>query len=42
MLVIWLSAGPPRPAAGFGLRSNWPGIALIALGTILMLAGAII
>ncbi len=33
---------PPRPGAGFGLKTNWPGLALMALGTLLMLAGAIV
>jgi hypothetical protein len=33
---------PSRPGAGFGLRSNWPGLVLIAFGIILMLAGAIV
>ena len=33
----------PRGAgAGFGLRENWPGLALIALGAFLLLAGAAI
>ena len=31
---------PRRPGAGFGLRTNWPGLALIALGVILLLVGA--
>jgi hypothetical protein len=31
---------PQRPGAGFGLRANWPGLALIALGVILLLVGA--
>jgi hypothetical protein len=31
---------PQKPGAGFGLKTNWPGLALIALGAILMLAGA--
>ena len=31
---------PRRPGAGFGLKSNWPGLALIALGAILLLVGA--
>lgn len=31
---------PQRPAAGFGLKRNWPGLALIALGALLLLAGA--
>ncbi len=33
---------PPRPGAGFGLKTNLPGIVLIAAGIILMLAGAFI
>jgi hypothetical protein len=33
---------PRRPGAGFGLKSNWPGFALIAVGAILMLVGAAI
>ncbi len=33
---------PPRPGAGFGLKTNWPGFALIAVGAILMALGAII
>jgi uncharacterized protein YjeT (DUF2065 family) len=31
---------PRRPAAGFSLRTNWPGLALIALGAVLLLVGA--
>ena len=31
---------PRRPGAGFGLRTNWPGLALIALGALLLLVGA--
>ena len=31
---------PQRPAAGFGLAANWPGLALIAFGAILLLIGA--
>lgn len=31
------SLEPPRPTRGFGLRSNWPGIALIVVGAILLL-----
>ena len=31
---------PREPAAGLGLRANWPGFALIALGVILLLIGA--
>lgn len=34
---------PPRRGVRFlGLGSNWPGIALMALGAILLLAGAIL
>jgi hypothetical protein len=33
---------PPRPGAGFSLRTNWPGLGLIALGALLMLVGAIV
>jgi hypothetical protein len=33
---------PRKPAAGFGLATNWPGFALIALGAILLLAGAVV
>jgi hypothetical protein len=31
---------PQRPGAGFGLKRNWPGLTLIALGAILLLVGA--
>jgi hypothetical protein len=31
---------PRRPASGLGSRSNWPGLAMIAAGAILLLAGA--
>ena len=31
---------PQRPAGGFGIRSNWPGLASVALGVICLLAGA--
>jgi hypothetical protein len=33
---------PRRPGAGLGLRTNWPGLALIALGAILLLVGAVL
>ena len=33
---------PARPGAGFGIKSNWPGLAMIALGAALLLAGAAI
>ena len=31
---------PQRTASGFGIKSNWPGLVLIALGAVLLLAGA--
>jgi hypothetical protein len=31
---------PRRPAVGFGLKTNWPGLVLIVLGGILLLAWA--
>lgn len=31
---------PPRPARGFGIESNWPGLALVAVGAVLLLAAA--
>ena len=31
---------PRRSGAGFGLATSWPGLALIALGAILLLVGA--
>jgi hypothetical protein len=30
---------PRTPAGGFGLKANWPGFILIALGAVLLLAG---
>ena len=33
---------PERPASGLGIKSNWPGLALLALGSALLLAGAAI
>jgi len=33
---------PTRPASGFGIKSNWPGLVMIALGGALLLAGAAI
>jgi hypothetical protein len=33
---------PERPAGGFGLKSNWPGLALIALGAAFLLASVVI
>jgi hypothetical protein len=29
---------PQRPARGFGIGSNWPGLALVAVGAVLLLA----
>lgn len=31
---------PPKPASGFGLTANWPGLTMAALGGLLMLAAA--
>ncbi|HEX8167638.1 MAG TPA: hypothetical protein VF601_17860 [Beijerinckiaceae bacterium] len=31
---------PQRPAGGFAAKSNWAGVALFALGAVLLLAGA--
>jgi hypothetical protein len=33
------SLEPPRPAGGFSLKSNWPGLAMVALGGLLLLFG---
>ena len=33
---------PTSPAGGFEFKSNWPGLALVALGAIFLLAGAAI
>ncbi|MGY3614995.1 hypothetical protein [Bradyrhizobium sp. USDA 10063] len=33
---------PERPASGFEIKSNWPGLVLIALGAAFLLAGAVI
>jgi hypothetical protein len=33
---------PERPGSGFGIKSNWPGLVLIALGGAFLLAGAAI
>jgi hypothetical protein len=33
---------PERPAGGFDIKSNWLGLALVALGAALLLAGAAI
>jgi hypothetical protein len=31
---------PPQPARGFSLRSNWPGLAMIAVGAAVLLLAA--
>ncbi len=31
---------PRKPGAGFGLATNWPGLALVVLGAVLLLVGA--
>jgi hypothetical protein len=31
---------PLRPALGFGIRPNWPGLAMVVLGGALLLGGA--
>ena len=31
---------PERPAGGFGIKSNWPGFALVVLGAVLLLVEA--
>lgn len=31
---------PRQPGAGFSLAKNWPGLALVVLGAILLLVGA--
>jgi hypothetical protein len=36
------SLEPERPAAGFGIKSNWPGLLLVALGAAFLLVGAAI
>jgi hypothetical protein len=32
---------PRHPGSGLGLRANWPGLALFALGVVLLLAAAL-
>jgi hypothetical protein len=32
---------PVRPASGFDIRSNWPGVALVALGLALLMGSAV-
>lgn len=31
---------PERPASGLGIKSNWPGLVMVALGGAFLLAGA--
>jgi hypothetical protein len=31
---------PRRPGSGFGIKSNWPGLALVGFGIVLLLAAA--
>ena len=33
---------PERPASGFGIKSNWPGLALVVLGAAFLLVGVAI
>jgi hypothetical protein len=33
---------PRKPGAGLGLATNWPGLALLALGMLLLLAAAVV
>jgi hypothetical protein len=33
---------PERPASGFGLKSSWPGLVLVAVGATLLLVRAAI
>ena len=33
---------PEAPGSGFGIKSNWPGLVLVALGGALLLAAAAI
>jgi hypothetical protein len=43
----WLRSGrdtlePERPGSGFGIKSNWPGLVMVALGGAFLLAGAVV
>ncbi|WP_431015536.1 hypothetical protein [Bradyrhizobium pachyrhizi] len=43
----WLRSGrgtlePERPGTGFGIKSNWPGLVMVALGSAFLLAGVAI
>ncbi|WP_088346854.1 MULTISPECIES: hypothetical protein [Rhodomicrobium] len=31
---------PEQPASGLGFSANWPGLAMLALGAVLLLVGA--
>jgi hypothetical protein len=42
LAVDTLEPPPGERSGGFGLKANWPGLALIALGCLLLLAGAVI
>ena len=33
---------PERPGGGFGIKSNWPGLVMVAFGGAFLLAGAAI
>ncbi|WP_407158418.1 hypothetical protein [Bradyrhizobium sp. STM 3557] len=33
---------PTRPGSGFDIRSSWPGLVMLALGSAFLLAGAVI
>jgi hypothetical protein len=33
---------PARPSGGFGIKANWPGLALLVVGALLLLFGAAI
>ena len=43
----WLRSGrdtlePERPGSGFDIKSNWPGLVMVALGGAFLLTGAAI
>ncbi|WGR72487.1 MULTISPECIES: hypothetical protein [unclassified Bradyrhizobium] len=33
---------PTRPGSDFGIKANWPGLVMVALGGAFLLAGAVI
>ena len=37
-----LTLEPERPGSGFGIKSNWPGLVMFALGAAFLLAGAVL